>query len=462
MLPGLLSFDCPACGARLQVPPAMAGACGPCPQCRTLIQAPAVVRQSAPHRLPAPVSGEPAAPAAPAVQRLPAPPRQAPARTAPAVAATAQRTSVVVAPRAAACPRPVVTPPHSSHSSGRDAPRPGPRTGAEGSHARRQRRNRILGYAIPLLFLLACAGLFLGTVYLLRPDPVVRRQDFPISASLGQTSSSGLWPLEIDSKLPFDPARGPRKEPTQPTAAVPLEAATTPPVDSQDDEQAGLAIEVPPAHWATEVLEVFLAADSLAERQPLILTNRTSQELAATSLAGPLPQPAIPFLERQTPAPEELLVEFFFRVSFPDAPEPHPKTVTLLVRQRGRDEPPKVVVDPFIDLFDGGLAEFGAAPLEGSRTFHVLAEPIPICDAIAVPESDKKITLRLRPHETAKELANAYVNKRSSVGEMLDQPRSSLRWGQAVPCVVTLHWNQDVPGQPFLELVRLDALTWNR
>ena len=105
---------------------------------------------------------------------------------------------------------------------------------------------------------------------------------------------------------------------------------------------------------------------------------------------------------------------------------------------------------------------FGASPLEGPRTFHVLAEPVPTCDPVTVPGAEDMITLRLRPHETARELANAYVSRHSSIGEMLDSSRSSLRWGQPIPCVVTLQWNRQVPAQPFLELVRLDALSWNR
>jgi hypothetical protein len=404
-----------------------------------VIQAPAILRQPvAAQRLPAPA----ARPAAESASRLPVPSGHV-------------RGNVPMAPRAAACPNPVSTPlqgaaaPVEPVADGRGA-------GVAGSMSRRRRRPRTLAFVIPLFFLLTCSGLFFGAIYLLRPQEITAKPDVVPRSSIGQSARSGLWPVEIESKLPHDPAREPEQSSPAPSAPMAEPSLAT------DTAAGAIAAGVPPAHWASEVLDLFLTANSLDERLPLLLTNRTPQELAATSLAGPLPQPAIPSLERQIHTPGELLMEFFFRVSFPDAPEPHPTTVTVLVRQRGDAEAPKIVVDPFLDLFDGSLTEFGAAPLDGSRTFHVLAEPIPICDSIAVPEADKKITLRLRPHETAKELANAYVNKRSSIGEMLDQPRSSLRWGQAVPCVVTLHWNHDIPGKPFLELVRLDAVTWNR
>ena len=434
MLAGLLSFDCPACGVRLQVPPAMAGVAGPCPQCRTLIQAPAIVRQPALQRLPGP--GPSRLPAPAPAPRSPGQPRQSPA-------------SIPLAPRSAPCPRPVAAAMAGTVAAvSPERPRVARREGSD-----RRRRPVLLGFVVPLLFVLTCGGLFLGTVYLLRRRPAAPPPAPAADSTPAHATASGLWPIEFDSNLPHDPGHGP-----------PADAAPAPPAPSAlgGDTRPTVDQAAPPAHWAGEVLEQFLAADSLAERLPLILTKRTPQDLAATSLAGPLPQPAIPGLERQTPLPDEFLIEFFFRVSFPDAPPPHPKTVALLVHQRDRNDPPKIVADPFVDLFDGGLADFGAAPLDGSRTFHAIVEPLPICNAAAVPEADKKITLRLRPHETARELANAYVNRRSSIGEMLDQPRPSLRWGQATPCVVTLRWNQDVPAQPFLELVRIDALTWNR
>ncbi len=221
--------------------------------------------------------------------------------------------------------------------------------------------------------------------------------------------------------------------------------------------------EVSLAAQAGEALDRFLLSGSLEERMPVFITRRSPEELARTSLAGPLPQPVTPMLEKRIDTPDEALIEFFFRVEFPDAVAPSPRLMTVVVRYRGDgSEPPKVLADPFIDLFDGGLVEFAGAPDDGARTFHVFLEAIPICEDLGIPDAGKKITLRLRPNPKAKELGNAYAGKNSMVAQMLEPPRPSLHWGTPCPCVVSLRWNLDVPAKPFIELVKIDSFTWTR
>jgi hypothetical protein len=294
-------------------------------------------------------------------------------------------------------------------------------------------------------FLFACIGLFGGVLWFLKPEATVENQVDKVPSSLGASSSTGLWPVEAESDLPHEPGGG---EPGDGASASLL-------AGSGDPGSPSAAVR------ATAVVQDFLDATSLDERMPLIISRRSPERLAQSSLAGELPNHSLPKIERQSSIPRELLTEFYFTVKFPEAPAPHPRKLAVLVHQRGDEAAPRVLADPFIDLFDGAIREFSAEPLDGFRTFHVLAEPVSVCTAL-VPEPDKKITLRLRSHENGDELANAYTRKISEVGEMLNQPRSTLRWGQAHPCVVTVQWNREVPRQPFLELIRLDAITWNR
>lgn len=313
-------------------------------------------------------------------------------------------------------------------------------------HNRRQHhgnRSRILSWGIPVLFLVACLALFAGVLLILKPKITDNPSTEKNHKSIGKSSASGLWPVNVEPNLPHDPG-GPDGV-----------------KDPQPDITAASSTSPDIATRATSIVQDFLEATSLEERLPLIITNRTPEDIAKSSLAGKLPNHLMPELERQITVPRELLTEFYYTATFPEVSAPHPRVIAILVRQRGDDSPPKVLADPFIDLFDGDISAFGASPFDGSRTFHVLAEPIPICSDLDVPEPEQRITMRLRPHENGEELASAYTRKVSQIGEMLNQPRSTLRWGQAHPCVVTVQWNRETPEQPFLELIRLDSLTWN-
>jgi hypothetical protein len=280
------------------------------------------------------------------------------------------------------------------------------------------------------------------------------------SSSAGQPGNSGATPPG-DRKIPASNAE---KTPTgseKPHASSGAGSApeTPPPAPPPSKNDQGVVS----AAQAEESLDRFLLSDSLEARLPVMITRRSPEELARTSLAGALPTPVTPRLETRIDTPKEGLVVFFFRVEFPDAEPPRPQLVTLAVRQRGESsEPPKVLADAFLDLFDGGLVAFANAPQEGTRSFHVLLEAIPTCEDLGIPEPEKKITMRLRPNPKAVELANAYVGRNSMVAQMLEPPRPSLRWGKPSPCIVSIHWNRDVPDKPFLELLKIDSFTWTR
>ncbi|NIP95381.1 MAG: hypothetical protein GWO24_18825 [Akkermansiaceae bacterium] len=54
----------------------------------------------------------------------------------------------------------------------------------------------------------------------------------------------------------------------------------------------------------------------------------------------------------------------------------------------------------------------------------------------------------------------AYFGNRSLIADYISQP-NALPWGSSGVCTVTVRWNTDTPGRPFVELVRIDGFTWN-
>jgi hypothetical protein len=331
---------------------------------------------------------------------------------------------------------------------------------------------------VPLLFLLACAGIFALTYQLLiQKSPAAKPGTSPPESGL--SSSSGLLPVSPSSyplpghsastreQDPFAPS-APDQAPAEPDANPQLAATTVPapPVGPPPDYGGP-----PPGSAATAALERFLAAPDLNGRVADLLSEHSIEQLAATCLAGKLPAPAIPSIDQQLSFQNERLTEYHFTVSFPEAKPPRPRQVKVIVHQRGNDARPLVLADAFVDLFDGKLLEFGKAPVAGMKTFHAVVEAVRRCDDPRVPAAEKKFALRLLANDVARDGPNrsdpgrdlgvAYAGRLSPLGEMLDRGSSGLNWGRPQSCRVTLQWNQvDDPRRPYLEVVRLDSLSW--
>ena len=135
---------------------------------------------------------------------------------------------------------------------------------------------------------------------------------------------------------------------------------------------------------ALAVLESFLTAKSLEERLPLIETKTPPEELAATCLAAPLPATTSALLEFQESDNLENLVDFYYTVDFVDPPHRGNRQM-ILVRTRGSAEP-KVVVDPFLDLYGGRLAAYAAKPSDKAGIFQVIVYAVATCLDQNIPE----------------------------------------------------------------------------
>ena len=449
MRPTTLIFHCPACGSRLQLPASMQGVVGPCPKCKTMIRAPSICTEIP--RKPNPRTGnakkarkpnepEKKIPAQRATKPVPKPGEEKQIPPLPTRRETERRTferTVFAQPRGISRDRkdgPRIAPVRKIEPAGKTEG--AGQTAAEQPKPRREQPYRwLLVFGACLALLLSGATILIFVLFLLKPRMKNRG---------GEHNTPGKHPAASWSASPR-----PDETPKATGSAAP-----PPPENNQG---------VVTAAQAEESLDRFLLSDSLEARLPVMISRRSPEELARTSLAGALPTPVTPMLENRIDTPKEGLVEFFFRVEFPDAAPPAPQLLTLAVRQRGESsEPPKVLADAFLDLFDGGLVAFANAPQDGTRSFHVFLEAIPTCEDLGIPEPEKKITMRLRPNPKAVELADTYVGRNSMVAQMLEPPRPSLRWGKPSPCIVSLRWNRDVPDKPFLELVKIDSFTWTR
>jgi hypothetical protein len=211
---------------------------------------------------------------------------------------------------------------------------------------------------------------------------------------------------------------------------------------------------------AEETLNRFLTASSLDERLELIDPLLPAEQLQDTILSRPLPD--VIGVTPETPSfdPIEKISNFPFRVSFQGG-EGSISEYTILVRYRA-DLPPKIVIEPFLDLVGGRLARFAATPTSGAQTFRAVIEAMPRCFEENIPSPDKKFTYKLTACDVGRATARAYASRYSSLAEDLFTPDSKIRWGKRVRATITLEWNTtEDPTQPYIELLEIKGLDWN-
>ena len=211
---------------------------------------------------------------------------------------------------------------------------------------------------------------------------------------------------------------------------------------------------------ATEVLEKFLAAKTLDERKDLMEILKPGLDLAGTCLAGPLPAVRAMTPEFREANPTEQLTDFFHRVDFAtEGTQSNPFFV--LVRARGKSAP-KVVIDPFLDLYGGRLAAYAAKPSDKAAYFQAVVYALSTCTDTTIPDYEKKMTLKLMASDNGKEIARAYFGKQSKIAAMLQDGTHDLSYGNPKACTVMLSWNtEDKADRPYLVASAITSLDWN-
>lgn len=309
-------------------------------------------------------------------------------------------------------------------------------------------------FLIPATFVLLSAGVMYGVMTFLKKDPLARaakaepsglgEEKKPSVKRIIEPDGAGFQSLTENAENPSIPV-------SQPPMPVIGDAGKESPPEVQPVD-GGIA--------ALALLEDFLAMKSLEERLPHVETKRPESELAGSVLDGPLPEVLSTTVDvRETNAIEQV-IDYYYHVDFASG-DGKANPQTMLVRTRGTS-PPKVVVDPFIDLFGGRFAAYAAKPTEEAGTFQVIISAGAFCYDENVPHPEKKFTLKILAREDAKEITNAYFGKRSKIGDMLEDETSGLAYGQAKPCTVFMRWNtEEDPEKPFLEALDIKALDWN-
>ncbi len=413
-----ISFACPACFVKLTVPGTLAGVVGPCPSCGTSIQAPFPESQAV-NTPPVQVQPVYEPPASPAPVVLKPEPRQLPQRA------------------------------HSGEVSAKPIPATSQAPPYEPAPSRRRRTRSPLRILVPLLFVITCIGVIAGTVILMKRDtdiaamPLFPKPAAPPSSLPEENQAASPAGIEIASlhAVPF------------PSAADTEDLIQPQDFPVQPEPEA-------PGIIALRTLEQFLAAKSLEERLPLIESRTPEDQLVESVLAGPLPPTPRIYTDIQEPDTVEQLIDVYFNVDF-DLGQGVINPQTLLVRIRTGEEP-KVVIDPFLDLYGGRLLAYANEPSQRGGVFRVIAWAGAFCNEEHVPNREKKLTLRLMARDGAREICQAYFNRLSKIGKMLQDDTSGLYYGQARPCTVMLRWNtEEDPKNPYLEAIDIKSLNWN-
>lgn len=347
--------------------------------------------------------------------------QQAPAQLAPT--APSQNPLLAAQPST----KPTAGDPAARQPSSRVPPQP---------HRRSQRLRR---GTFPAVFLAALIALIVGIVQFVNRHADAMKPD----ASRPATGASTVKRILAAD----EPATSPR--------SVPLSVSTTA-SDSPTDVETAL---VQPSISSLKTLEKFLAADTLADRLPLIETQTSPADLAKSCLAGALAHTTIE-TTYQASNDAAKIIDCYYRVGFQRAPGKH-YLQTMLVRMRGVG-PPKVVVDPLFDLYGGRLAAYAATPTDQPGYFHVVlcALSQPPADW---PNAENKFTIKLQSDDKADvSVAAVIADRMSGIGKALtDSAITGLRWGQAKPCYVMLQWNMENPTKPYLEALDVKRLDWN-
>lgn len=316
-----------------------------------------------------------------------------------------------------------------------------------------QRSRRLIRTVIPLLLLACAISLVYGiTSFMKAYQPPPQKAD---AASNGNSGST-VRKIQPEEELPIA-----RPEPDESAPVAPQPNDPPPPSRSTHLDPSSSPDSKPPATTsALKVLELFLDASNLAERLPLMEGRTPLTELEKSCLNKPLTERLSVEPAMQSDNPVENFTDFIFKVTFAKL-KGKKECYDVLVRRRGNQQP-KVVTDPFLDLFGGRLLAFAAEPGDNKQgTFQVLVTANK-CNDSSIPNYEKKISLKVIGEPTGREIITTYAGRASVIGDMLDNDQSGFGWGRAKACTLLLNWNvKDNPAHPYIEACTIKALNWN-
>jgi hypothetical protein len=423
----------------------MAGVTGPCPKCNVIIQAPLTYQQQSPIHLTQQGSAQ-SGHSGTTVDSY-----STPQHNEAAVTRLNQERRTNIWPE----PRQLPMRSESAEIPLRKYEQSGERkTGNQSANLpiRESKKNHFLRFLAPVVFLCTVVGVVYGMKNLLQQvDPKNK-------PNTSKTSSSE----KVKLILPEDTDKTNGSAPDNTSDHVLSVEDPSMPDLSEGNQTGDSQINEPIADHgglALELLERFLEMKDLEERLPHIETSLKREDLEETVLNRKLPDvETITVDVRETNAAERV-TDFYYYVDFRE-PSGAINPQTMLVRKRG-EQAPKVVVDPFLDLFGGRLEKFASEPSPLGEFFQVVICPGAFCYE-EIPNKEKKFTLKILSREDTVPIALAYFGIQSKVGGMFAEESSGIAYGQSKPSTVYLRWNtQEDPARPYLEVLDIKALDWN-
>lgn len=277
-------------------------------------------------------------------------------------------------------------------------------------------------FLVPLTFICIAFGVIYGVKTFLQKD-IQSKSAKQTRVALEEESKSKVNPILPPDDDTFDSLTLGAGGQSVPVADPPM-----PEIGVGGDVAAPGLQPVDGGIEALALLEKFLAMKTLEERITHLETKRAETDLASSVLSGPLPEVLKISVDIRETNSIEQVIDYYYHVDFADdAGGANPQT--MLVRTRGSGAP-KVVVDPFLDMFGGEFARYAEKPTEEAGTFQVVISAGAFCYD-DVPSPDKKFTLKILSRDDTKEIAKAYFGKRSKIGDMLEDETSGLGYGQA-------------------------------
>lgn len=247
-------------------------------------------------------------------------------------------------------------------------------------------------------------------------------------------------------------------------SSEPTSNTTTQSPDAKSPPKAGSLVKQP-RFAANEVLEEFLAAKTLEDRLPLMTkSQRTKEELMASCLAGELRPVKSNYFSEMVPRMEDDMRQYLYYISFEDKDgDRQRQRIVVQLEERPGIHEPRVHGDAFIEHYDKLLAKYAKQPSKKIHTFHCIAEARTADLVKSLPEDLKKQMIRLviKTHPSEKAAFDAFLNKNSPLMEKIG-PRADFPYVEPRFCVLSFRWNTTNEKYPYIELVDIVTMGWER
>lgn len=208
-------------------------------------------------------------------------------------------------------------------------------------------------------------------------------------------------------------------------------------------------------YFAEGNLEQFLEAKTLAERLPYMLeSERSPTRWQNSSLQLPFkPVRSIRLLETGT-GTEKNMIKHLFMVKFEDSDEPEDRlNLIVLLEERTGKHPPLIKANAFLQHYDKMLSKYADQPSAEATTFHCYAETQTSDFIKDLPEGMKNSMVRfiVKNHPYYPAKFDAYLDENSPLMAHVGNGKN-LPYTITKRCILSFKWNTTDPEHPYIEV----------